>query len=505
VLAKTPPWAAEWRAMQAHRADMTGFRIGDALREDSSRATRWTVQAAGLTADLSRNLADDETLRLLLQLARAADVEGRRAALFAGEPVNNTEQRPAWHTALRTAPADDSVASEIDAERERFLDFAQQLRAGRIHGAAGDPISTVLCFGIGGSDLGPRLVTEALGEQSGPKLHFVTNIDPVELDLALADARPETTLLIAVSKSFTTLETLANVRAGLAWLKTHTPSLDPAQHLYAVTSQAARAEQFGVPREHVLTLPDWVGGRYSVWSACGLPVAIAHGRGAFAELLAGARSLDQHFLTAPLERNLPVLLGLLGIWYANFWDMKARAVVPYSQRLRHLPPYLQQLEMESNGKGVDRDGRSVGYDTSPIVWGEVGTTAQHSVFQFLHQGTHRSPIDFISCTEFRESREERERLLFMNMLAQADALALGDEALGGAVDSRPPHARAGGNRPSSVILLPRLDARSLGALLAAYEHRTFVQSVIWNINAFDQWGVEIGKKLLGQRLAASTP
>jgi glucose-6-phosphate isomerase len=494
----------EWRALQAQRDKFETFRVGEALRTDPSRATRWTVQAAGLSADLSRNLADDETLKLLLALARAADVEGWRARLFAGEPINNTENRPAWHSALRTAPADARVAAELAAEREKVLDFAERLRAGQIKGATGATIDTVICCGIGGSDLGPRLVTEGLGKPSGPKLHFVTNIDPVELDVALADAKPETTLLIAVSKSFTTLETLENVKAALAWMKARTPSLDTTQHLYAVTSQLARAEQFGVLREQILTFPEWVGGRYSVWSACGLPVAIAHGRAAFEQLLAGARTLDQHFLTAALEQNLPVLLGLLGVWYVNFWNMKARAVVPYAQRLRYLPGYLQQLEMESNGKSVDRAGGALGYDTAPIVWGEVGTTAQHSVFQFLHQGTHRSPIDFISCAAFRDSREERERLLFMNMMAQADALALGDEALGAAGSGKPSYAQVSGNRPSSVILLPRLDAASIGALLAAYEHRTFVQSVIWNINAFDQWGVEIGKKLLGQRLAAQS-
>jgi glucose-6-phosphate isomerase len=491
---------SEWRALQAQRARLADFWIRDALSARQA-SVRWSVSAAGLTADLSRNLADDETLDLLLDLARAADVERWRGRLFAGEPVNSTENRPAWHSALRSPPPDARVASEIATERDRFLQFAERLRAGEVRGASGAPIDTVVCCGIGGSDLGPRLVTEALGEQSGPQLHFVANIDPVELDRALAGAEPETTALLAISKSFTTLETLANVKAALAWMSKQAPALDVARHLYAVTSQPARAEQFGVPREHVLTFPEWVGGRYSLWSSCGLPIAIAHGRLAFDEMLAGARQLDEHFCTAPLDQNLPVLLGLLGIWTVNFWDMKTRAVVAYAQRLRQLPAYLQQLEMESNGKSIDREGRALGYDTAPIVWGDVGTTAQHSVFQFLHQGTHRAPIDFVSCAAFRDSHDERERLLFMNMLAQADALAMGDQVLGTAGSGKPPYAQVSGNRPSNVLLLPKVDAASIGALLACYEHRTFVQSVIWNINAFDQWGVEIGKKLLGQRLS----
>jgi glucose-6-phosphate isomerase len=384
--------------------------------------------------------------------------------------------------------------------------LADDLRAGRIKGTAGQPIDRVICFGIGGSDLGPRLATEALtvsaaaASRQSPSLRFVTNIDPAELDAALHGASPRSTLLLAISKSFTTLETLENLKVALAWLREGAGADAARQQLHAITSQPQRAADFGVERQNILTFADWVGGRYSVWSACGFPVALAHGSGIFNEMLAGAAAMDRHFAQAPLERNLPVLLGLLGLWYVNFHGIRSRAVMPYAQRLRYLPAYLQQLEMESLGKRVDRDGEPVASDTAAIVWGDVGTTAQHSVFQFLHQGSHVCPVDFITCAGFRESTDVRERLLYANALAQADALAFGDAVLAPSVRGKTEHARCPGNRPSGFITVADLGPRSVGALLALHEHRTFVQSVAWNINAFDQWGVEIGKKLLAQRM-----
>jgi glucose-6-phosphate isomerase len=498
ALTSTPAW----QALQRHRDALASFRLDAALRDDPARAGRWRVEAAGLHADLSRNLATDETWRLLLALAEAAELPRWRQQLFAGAPINGTERRPAWHTALRTAPSDAAVARTVEAERRRMLAFAEQLRAGQLRGATGEVIDTVVCIGIGGSDLGPRLVTAALGEPSGPiRLHFVSNIDPVELDQALAQAAPETTLVVCISKSFSTQETLENTRAALAWLRAGAPSLDTRRHLAAVTCQPERARAFGADPDLTFTFADWVGGRYSVWSACGVAIAIAHGAAAFEALLRGAAALDAHFLEAPAERNLPLLLGLLGVWYVNFWGCRSRAVMPYAQRLRHLPAYLQQLEMESNGKRVDRDGRPLDYDTSPVVWGEAGTTAQHSVFQFLHQGTFFAPVDFVTCAAFERSDEERERLLYANALAQADALALGEAALKPTGAAKPEHTIVPGNRPSTFITLPRIDAFSVGAALALYEHRTFVQGVLWRINSFDQWGVEIGKLLLKQRLA----
>jgi glucose-6-phosphate isomerase len=495
-----PSQSPRWRDLQQQQHRLAAQPLSALFDTDPQRARRWIREAAGVHADLSRHLIDGAALAPLLALAREMKLEDWRTRLLAGEPINNTEARPAWHTALRTPPADAAQAASLAAEREAFLTFAERLRAGAVKGATGRAIETVLCFGIGGSDLGPRLVTEALGAQSGPRMHFVSNIDPVELDSALATAHPETTLLVAISKSFSTLETRENVRAALDWMRERAPRIDPARQLWAITSQSKRAVEFGVPADQILTFPDWVGGRYSVWSACGFPIALAHGRAQFEAFLAGAAAMDAHFATAPLEDNLPVLLGLLGVWYVNFWSVRTRAVMPYAQRLRYLPGYLQQLEMESNGKGVDRAAQPLAYDTSPVVWGEVGTTAQHSVFQYLHQGTHFSPVDFVTSASFADSSSRREQLLYMNALAQADALAFGDRVLG-AAQAKPAYAATRGGRPSSFITVPQLDARSLGALLALYEHRTFVQSVVWNINAFDQFGVEIGKQLLTQRLA----
>jgi glucose-6-phosphate isomerase len=497
TLTKTAPW----QALQRHREALSSFRLDAALRGDPARARSWRFEAAGIEADLSRNLATDETWGLLLALADAVELPRWRERLFAGEAINNTEGRPAWHTALRAAPADSGVARTVGEQRSRMLDFAERLRSRQVEGSTGKPIETVICIGIGGSDLGPRLVTTALGKASGPiRLHLVSNIDPVELDIALAEAAPESTLVVAISKSFTTLETLENAGAALAWLQ-RAPGVDARRHLAAVTAQPERAQAFGVDASMVYTFAEWVGGRYSLWSACGLPIAVAHGAAAFDDLLRGAAALDRHFIEAPPAGNLPLLLGALGVWYVNFWGCRSRAVMPYAQRLRHLPAYLQQLEMESNGKRVDRDGRLLDHDTSPVVWGEAGTTAQHSVFQFLHQGTFFSPVDFVTAAGFESSAEPRERLLYANALAQADALALGEAALKPSGSAKPAYAVVPGNRPSTFITLPRIDAFSVGALLALYEHRTFVQGVLWQINSFDQWGVEIGKQLLKQRLA----
>lgn len=492
----------EWRALDECRRSFSARTLASLFKVESARAQRWTFEAASLRADLSRNWIDESTLAALLALARARDLEKARDALLRGEAVNTTEHRPAWHTALRTPPDDPSLARSLAEERKRFLGFAEALRAGRMAGSTGTVIDTVICIGIGGSDLGPRLVTEALGAPSGPvRVRFVSNLDPTELDAAVAGARPETTLVAAISKSFTTLETLENLRAARKWLQHGAARLDLAHHLIAVTSQPERAIAEGIHPKRMFTFNDWVGGRYSLWSPCGLPIAIVHGHEPFLELCAGAAEMDAHFASAPLERNLPVLLGLLGLWYVNFWGIRARAVFPYAQALRLLPAYLQQLEMESLGKRVDVDGRTLAADTAPVVWGEVGTTAQHSVFQFMHQGTHWSASDFIVIDAFADSGERRQRLLHAAALAQVDALALGDGVLGA---QRPAasYAAAPGGRPSNLIGLPRLDARSIGALLALYEHRTFVQAALWKINAFDQWGVEVGKKLLQKRLDA---
>jgi glucose-6-phosphate isomerase len=487
----------EWRALAQRRLALDEIRLAALFEDDPERVSRFSFQAGELTADLSRNRIDRGTLQALVALARAVGLESQRDELLSGAVVNVTEGRPAWHSALRTAPSDPATAQALGLQRDRFLDFAEQFRAGRIPGAAGRPLDSVICIGIGGSDLGPRLVTEALGPGSGPRVRFVSNLDSADLDDALRGCDPDATLLICISKSFSTLETLENLRAALDWFKRRAPQRDPAAHLAAVTSLPARAEAFGVAPARVFTFPDWVGGRYSLWSACGIGIAIAHGAQAFRALLDGAARLDRHFALAPLESNLPVLLGLLGVWHVNFWGMQSRAVVPYAHRLRQLPAYLQQLEMESLGKRVDRAGAPLAIDTSPVVWGEVGSNAQHSVFQCLHQGTVPVPLDILLVASNETGDDPRLRMLNRFATAQADALAWGDEVLGG--PPRPAHAVAPGNRPSTLLRLPRLDATSIGALLALYEHRAFVQSAVWNINAFDQWGVEIGKQLMARR------
>ncbi len=497
----SPSELPQWRDLQERHRSFAARTLASLFKLEPARKTRWVFSAAGIRADVSRNWLDEPTFAALIALARASDLEKQRDALLSGEAINNTEHRAAWHSALRSAPDDPSVARTLNEEQTRFLGFAEALRAGRIAGATGMPIDTLVCIGIGGSDLGPRLVTEALGRPSGPvRVRFVSNIDPVELATALDGARTEATIIAAISKSFTTLETLENLQVARNWLRDASGGpLDTNHHLVAVTSQPERAEKIGIHAKRIFSFHDWVGGRYSLWSACGLPIAVAHGHQAFLDLNAGAAALDAHFASEPLETNLPVILGMLGIWYVNFWGSRARAVFPYAQRLKNLPPYLQQLEMESLGKRVNTAGKPLTYDTSPVVWGEVGTTGQHSVFQFLHQGTHWCPADFLVVDPFASSTEWRERLLHASALAQADALAWGDSLLG-AERSTSSYAIAPGGRPSNVIGLESLDARSVGALLALYEQRTFVQSVVWDINAFDQWGVEVGKKLLNQRV-----
>jgi glucose-6-phosphate isomerase len=490
----------EWQMLLQRHAEFGATTLSQLFAADAERAARLTFKAAGLTVDLSRQFVDESVLQAFAAWADGAGLAAWRDRLFAGAAVNDSENRPAWHTALRSGTGDAARDAELRAERERMLDFATALRDGQIRGATGVPIEDVLSIGIGGSDLGPRLAVDALGPASGAaRLHFVTNIDPVELDQALASAKPESTLIITISKSFSTLETRENSLAAQAWMRSRAPKLDVARHTYAVTSQPDRAAEFGIPAAQTLTFPDWVGGRYSIWSACGLPVAITHGRAQFEQLLAGAAAMDSHFCDAEPARNLPLLLGALGAWYGNAWGFRTRAIFAYAQRLQRLPAYLQQLEMESLGKRVDRQGNPVAYDTSPVVWGDAGTTAQHSMFQFLHQGTRPTPIDFVTSATFAASPDRREQLLYMNAVAQADALAFGDRVLG-ETGEKPPYAVAPGNRPSSLITLDRIDAAALGALIAMYEHRVFVQGVLWNVNPFDQWGVEIGKKLLAKRL-----
>jgi glucose-6-phosphate isomerase len=476
--------SAAWQALAAHQKKSSATTIADLFAADPARAARFSLEAGGLFLDYSKHRVDAETMGLLVELAAQAQVTKWIERMFAGDPLNNTEGRAALHVALRAREA----PSEVRQARERMRRFV-----GEVHGDA--RISDVVNIGIGGSDLGPRMLTRALRRlhKSRPRLHFVANIDPTDLDAALAGLDPHTTLFVIASKTFTTAETLANASRARAWLESGLgSSADCSRHLAAATANVAAAAALGVPPERVFPMWDWVGGRYSVWSAVGLPLALAIGMDAFEELLAGAAALDAHFRSQPLERNLPVVLALLEIWCVNFLGAQTRAVIPYSEDLRELPAYLQQLEMESNGKRVDRDGNEVDYATAPIVWGASGTPSQHSFHQLLHQGTRVVPVDFVLAREPQPSPEQT--MLAANALAQAAALAFGHATPGA------PHKALPGNRPSSVLLLERLGPRALGELIAAHEHKVFVEGVVWNLDSFDQWGVEHGK-VLARRLA----
>jgi len=441
--------------------------------QDPQRAQRCVASVEGVRLDYSRQRVDGQVVQQLLLLAEERGLAEWRAALFAGEPINTTEQRAVGHTALRAAEAAPAPVRTTLAQMHRL---AQRLRGeGRVR--------RIVHLGTGGSALGPQLVVDALGtHDTDLEIAFAANIDALDLERALTGAQPETTLFVVVSKTFTTAETLANARTALRWLG----GRDSARHFIAVTGNEAAARAFGI--DEVLPLPEAVGGRFSLWSAAGLSALCAIGAARFDALLAGARDIDRHFAAAPFGENLPVLMALLGVWNVNFLGAATHAVLPYAHALRLLPAYLQQLEMESNGKCVDREDRALDYATAPVLWGAEGTLGQHSFHQLLHQGTQAVPADFVVAAVSAE--------LDTNAEAQAQALAFGTTDA-----SLPPHRRHPGNRPSSTIRIERLDARNLGRLLALYEHKVFAQGVIWNINSFDQWGVELGKALARRILA----
>jgi glucose-6-phosphate isomerase len=464
-----------WKALAGHAASMRGRSIASLFADDPQRMQRFAVDAAGLHLDCSKHLADAQTLDLLERLAEQQRVAEWRDRMFAGDAINTTEQRAVLHVALRMPR--DAARTEVRETRDRMRAFVDEVR--------GDPgIDAVVNLGIGGSDLGPRMATHALRGYSAPRplVRFVANADPADFAVATHGLDPARTLFIVASKTFTTVETMSNVRLARAW---------GGRRFAAVTANVPAAQALGVPPERVFPMWDWVGGRYSVWSAVGLPLAIAIGMDAFESFLAGANAMDEHFRTAPLKRNLPTLLALLGVWYVNFHDAQAHAVLPYSEDLRELPAYLQQLEMESNGKRVDRDGRMVDYATCPVIWGAAGTNGQHAFHQLLHQGTPVIPCDFIAAANPVAGEDaQAHRLLLANALAQSAALMAGkSDAL--------PHKAFPGSRPSTTLVLERLAPATLGALLALYEHKVFVQGAVWGLNSFDQWGVELGKAIAG--------
>jgi glucose-6-phosphate isomerase len=511
-----------WLALDRHRQALAGLCLRDAFANDPQRFRRFSVELDGLLLDYSKNLVTEDTRRLLLALARDADLERWRERMFSGEHVNGSERRAALHTALRSSEQEPLLVDGADVRQQvretlaRVEVLAAGIRDGSYRGYNGDAISDVIHIGIGGSDLGPRLVVQALAERhDGPRIHFISNIDGVELADCVASLQPATTLVVVVSKSFTTLETRANAEAAKQWFLQAGAGPDAIrQHFIAVSSNLEQAHDFGIAPERLFPIWDWVGGRYSLWSAVGLPIAIACGMPAFRELLSGAEAMDTHFRNAPLEENLPVLLGLLGIWHINFMGLAAQAVIPYSERLRQLPAYLQQLEMESNGKLVDRAGEGVDYATVPVLWGQTGTVGQHAFFQALHQGTRPVPADFIGIARPLKGYERLHELLMANLFAQTEALMRGQTA----GEARQQMAAQGlsaehieallpfhvfpGNRPSTTILLRDLSPPTLGMLIALYEHKVFTQSALWRLNAFDQWGVELGKRLADGLLPA---
>jgi len=503
-----------WSALQSHYDDISQERLRDwfAPQNDTSptRAERLTFDGGGIAIDFSKNRITDATLKLLVELAQQAKVAERRDAMFKGDIVNMTEHRAALHTALRSTADDAPFQQQVRAEKAKMAAFADKVRDGSWTGYTGKRIRHVVNIGIGGSDLGPKMVVHALHHLASPELdtHFVSNVDGADLYNVLQTIDAEETLAIIVSKTFTTLETMTNARSMRDWFtKQGCPQDALSKHFVGVSANPEEVVKFGIAKENVFEMWDWVGGRYSLWSAVGLSIMLSVGPKNFEGLLEGANRMDQHFRDAPLEKNLPVLLGMLGIWYRNFFGSQSDLIAPYSEALHFLPSYLQQLEMESNGKSARLDGKMVDYPTAAVIWGEPGTNGQHAFFQMLHQGPTIIPIDFIAVLTPEHPLVDHHAKLLANCFAQSEALMLGrtlEEAkkvAGPGKEELATHLSFPGNRPTTTILLDALTPQTLGALIALYEHKVLVQASVWNINPFDQWGVELGK-ILGKVVEA---
>ncbi len=500
---------AAWAALRGHfEAHGRGFDLREAFARDAGRFAALSFEAPEVFADLSKNLLDSATLHFLLDLARECGLEAQRDAMLRGQPINNTEGRAVLHTALRAPPGAGPFSDEVHGVLDAMLAYAESVRSD-IH------LTDIVNIGIGGSDLGPQMVVPALDAFCSPgrRLHFVSNVDGHDIAPLLKKLDPKHTLFIIASKTFTTQETMANAHAARDWFLSH-GGQHIERHFAATTTNVQAAAEFGITT--TFGFWDWVGGRYSLWSSIGLPIAIAVGSEHFRGLLAGAHAMDRHFAEAPLARNVPVLLGLIDVWHRNFHGFDSRSVAPYHQGLKRLPAYLQQLEMESNGKRVDRDGEPLPFGTSPVVWGEPGTNGQHAYFQMLHQGTDVVPVEFILVKTAAHTLADQHRKLLANGLAQSQALMLGKTAAEALAEKAPTaapglppevlarHRSFPGNRPSTTLLLEALTPRSLGALIALYEHRVFTSGALWGINSFDQWGVELGKALCNALLPRLT-
>lgn len=505
-----------WQALRSQREQMQAFNLREAFTADPQRFQRYSLNSGGLFLDYSKNLIDARSRALLVELAEQMNLRPAIEQLFAGAPLNASENRPALHTALRRPIGDRvlvdgvNVMPEVHRVLGQMTELVQCIHNGLWRGHTEKPITDVVNIGIGGSFLGPQLVSEALlpFAQRGVRCHYLANVDGSEFHELTAKLRAETTLFIVSSKSFGTLETLKNAQAARRWvLAQGARESDLHRHFIAVSSNRQAAVAFGIAEENIFPMWDWVGGRYSLWSAIGLPIALAIGMGNFKELLSGAYEMDQHFLSAPFAENMPVLLGLLGVWYGDFWDAHSHAILPYDHHLRNFNQHLQQLDMESNGKRVRQDGSPVSCGTGPVIWGGVGCNGQHAYHQLLHQGTQLIPADFIVPVTSYNPLADHHQWLYANCLSQSQALMCGKTRAEAEAELRAqglaeeevqrlaPHKAIPGNRPSNTLVLERVSPQRLGALIALYEHKVFVQSVIWGINAFDQWGVELGKEL----------
>lgn len=497
-MSNNPTHKEEWKDLESHAKEMGSTSINDLFASDPQRFENFSLQLEGLFFDYSKHLMTDKTIQKLIALAKASNIEQKRDDMFNGAIINTTENRAVLHTALRRPESDKVMVNDknvipfIHDTIKKMEDFSKNIRSGTLNGHTGKPFKHIVNIGIGGSDLGPHLVCDALQPFSTKDItmHFVFNIDGTHISQIFEKIDPETTLFIVASKSFSTQETITNAGTAKEWLTQKLGDGAIQKHFVALTSNARKAKEFGITENHIFELKDWVGGRYSLWSAIGLPICIAAGFDNFRKLLEGAYTMDRHFKTAPLEKNIPALMALLGIWYRNFWNMGSYAVLTYAHGLNRFPAYLQQLDMESNGKNIDRDGNKItDYKTSPVVFGEAGANGQHAFYQLIHQGTNIIPCDFIAAIHSEYNIGNHHDLLLGNMLAQGQALMQGQR------NENNPFRNFDGNRPSSTILINRLDACHLGMLIALYEHKTFVQGIIWNINSFDQFGVELGKEL----------
>lgn len=509
---------ASWRKLQTRVGKITKTNLKELFENNPERFENFSIEFDDILFDYSKNLIDEKSLKALFELAEEAKLKEAIEKMFSGEKINFTENRAVLHIALRNisgdAPIyinDENVKGLVKSVLERMKEFVNKVHSGEWKGFGGKRITDVVNIGIGGSDLGPRMVVEALKPYAaeGINTHFVSNVDSTDIAETLKELDPETTLFIIASKSFSTQETLTNAKTAREWFLEESGAGENAvaKHFVALSTNEKDVKAFGIDLNNMFEFWDWVGGRYSLWSAIGLSIALSIGYDNFERLLIGAEKMDEHFRSAPFERNIPVILGLLGIWYNNFFGANSYAVVPYDQYLDKIPAFLQQLEMESNGKRIDRDGKAVDYATSPVIWGEPGTNAQHSFFQALHQGTQLIPVDFIASINPQNPIGDHRDILLSNFFAQPEALMKGkteeevrkelkDQGLGEEeINKLAPHKVFPGNRPSNSILIDKLNPEALGSLIAMYEHKVFVQGTIWNINPFDQWGVELGKKL----------